>query len=252
MVINMNNKKWIIIIIILIILIGGGIFVFISNKNSYDSNNTNNDNNTSDSNTTYEANRTSANSDNSQNNTNSNTSNTNDSSVNQNTNTSENANTTPPVVKEEQIATFSTKIYDNDSARQNNINITCNTLNETTVKNGATFSFCNTVGQASSSKGYQKANIFDNNGKKKKGLGGGNCQISTTLYNAVLSVPSLVVTERHNHSNKVPYITTGKDAAVAYGSYDFKFRNNSGNDIKINCSSDKKNVLVTLLSIKYQ
>ena len=252
MVINMNNKKWIIIIIILIILIGGGIFVFISNKNSYDSNNTNNDNNTSDSNTTYEANRTSANSDNSQNNTNSNTSNTNDNSVNQNTNTFENTNTNPPVVKEEQIATFSTKIYDNDSARQNNINITCNTLNGTTVKNGATFSFCNTVGQASSSKGYQKANIFDNNGKKKKGLGGGNCQISTTLYNAVLSVPGLVVTERHNHSNKVPYITTGKDAAVAYGSYDFKFRNNSGNDIKINCSSDKKNVSVTLLSIKYQ
>ena len=76
----------------------------------------------------------------------------------------------PPI--EEQIATFTTKIYSSDSARQNNISITCNTLNGTIVKNGATFSFCNTVGQASSSKGYQKADIFDKEGNKKKGLGG--------------------------------------------------------------------------------
>lgn len=78
----------------------------------------------------------------------------------------------------------------------------------------------------------------------------GNCQVSTTLYNAVLTIPSLVVTERHEHSNKVPYISDGKDAAVAYGSYDFKFRNNSGNDIKINCSSDGKNVTVNLIALK--
>lgn len=87
--------------------------------------------------------------------------------------------------------------------------------------------------------------------KRKKDLEDGNCQISTTLYNAVLAAPNLVVTERHKHSNKVPYITNGKDAAVAYGSYDFKFRNNSGNDIKINCSSNGKNVSVTLFALKY-
>ena len=73
---------------------------------------------------------------------------------------------------EEQIATFSTKIYSNDSARQNNISITCHTLNGTIVKNGETFSFCNTVGESSTSKGYQKADIFDRYGNKKKGLGG--------------------------------------------------------------------------------
>ena len=49
----------------------------------------------------------------------------------------------------------------------------------------------------------------------------------------MLAVPSLVVTERHKHSNTVPYIQTGKDAAVAYGSYDFKFVNQTGFDIKI-------------------
>lgn len=78
----------------------------------------------------------------------------------------------------------------------------------------------------------------------------GNCQISSTLYNAVLSVPSLVVTERHSHSGYVPYVAKGKDAAVAYGSYDLKFRNDSGHDIKIIASTDGITVTTTLLALK--
>ena len=62
---------------------------------------------------------------------------------------------------------------------------------------------------------------------KQKVFGGGNCQVSSTLYNAVLAVSSLDITERHEHSNDVPYVQDGKDAAVAYGSYDFKFVNNT-------------------------
>lgn len=198
----------------------------------------------------YEANKTSANStsENIQN-----TTNTTNATNKNNETPQENKDTTPapaPQTKEEQIATFSTKIYSNDAARQNNISITCNTLNDTIVKNGETFSFCGTVGQSSTSKGYQKADIFDKNGNKKKGLGGGNCQISSTLYNALLSVPTLVITERHAHSNYVPYIDKGKDAAVAYGSYDLKFRNDSGNDVKILSSTDGSSVTITLIAIK--
>lgn len=148
--------------------------------------------------------------------------------------------------KEEEIASFSTKIYNKDTARQNNVSITCSSLNGTIVSNGSTFSFCNTIGPATSSKGYQKADIFDKDGNKKKGLGGGNCQVSTTLYNAVLKVNSLVITERHEHSNKVPYIEDGKDAAVAYGSYDLKFRNDTGYDIKIKAENTADNVIITL------
>lgn len=70
------------------------------------------------------------------------------------------------------------------------------------------------------------------------------------MYNAVLTVPSLVVTERHAHSNYVPYIAQGKDAAVAYGSYDLKFRNDSENIIKILASTDGATVTTTLLYIK--
>lgn len=238
----MNKKSWIIIAIIVVLLIGGGIFFYFKNTSSTP--------NESD----YEAGKTSANGTLNQKNENQKGSETQESSSDSDTNeikqgVTETDNTPTPTI-EEQIATFSTKIYTKDSARQNNISITCNTLNETIVKNGSTFSFCNTVGASSTSKGYQKADIFDKNGNKKKGLGGGNCQISSTLYNAVLSVPSLVVTERHAHSNYVPYIAKGKDAAVAYGSYDLKFRNDSGNDIKILASTDGASVTTTLLALK--
>ena len=81
-------------------------------------------------------------------------------------------------------------------------------------------------------------------------MGGGNCQISSTLYNAVLNAPGLVVTERHAHSNYVPYIAKGKDAAVAYGSYDFIFRHHPGTDVKILASSDGSFVTTTLVALK--
>lgn len=114
---------------------------------------------------------------------------------------------------------------------------------------GETFSFCNTVGKATKSKGYQEADIFTADGQVKKGLGGGNCQVSTTLYNAVLKVNGLKVTERHEHSNDVPYIQKGKDAAVAYGGYDLKFVNNLNETIKIKASNSKNNVTVSLVKL---
>ena len=223
----MNKKTWIIILIIAVFIIGIGIFFYFSNNSNSISNKNN-----------YEANKTLSNSTNTKNTVN----------ITESTQGIEEAQKNQTT--EEQIATFSTKIYSNDPARQNNILITCNTLNGTVVKKGETFSFCDIVGQATSSKGYQEADIFDKDGNKKKGLGGGNCQISTTLYNAVLTIPSLVVTERHAHSNLVPYIEKGKDAAIAYGSYDFKFKNNSENDIKILTSTDGTSVTTTILSIK--
>ena len=87
------------------------------------------------------------------------------------------------------------------------------------------------------------------NGNKVQGLGGGKCQVSTTLYNAVLEVPSLEVTERHAHSNKVPYIETGKDAAVSYGSYDLKFVNNTGKTIKIKADTDGESITTTIIQL---
>ena len=127
--------------------------------------------------------------------------------------------------------------------------LTASRLNNHVIKSGETFSFCNFLGPSSSDKGYQEADIFDNNGNKKKGIGGGNCQISSTLYNAVLAVPNLVVIERHPHSNYVPYVQKGKDAAVAYGSYDFKFKNDTGKNIKLRFDVTDKIVTATIYQL---
>lgn len=153
----MKKKNWMILFLFFALLVGIGVFFYYKNSAPAPSTDENN----------YEANRTS-------------TDNTNNALEEEKT--KEDPASSPTEVKqgiteptppvEEQIATFTTKIYSSDGARQNNISITCNTLNGTIVKNGATFSFCNTVGQASTNKGYQKADIFDKDGNKKKGLGG--------------------------------------------------------------------------------
>ena len=150
--------------------------------------------------------------------------------------------------KEEEISSFSTKIKKKDEERQNNIQITCESINGTEIKPGEVFSFCNTVGKATTQKGYQKADIYVD-GKKKQGLGGGNCQVSTTIYNAVLNIPELEIVERHKHSGHVTYIQDGKDAAVSYGSYDFKFKNNTQNTIKIVMEKTPDDVSAKLIRI---
>ena len=163
---------------------------------------------------------------------------------------STNTNIANPVSKKEaEIATFSTKIHNKDPKRQNNLTITCNTLNSKEINAGETFSFCDIVGKATIEKGYQEADIFVN-GEKKQGLGGGNCQVSTTLYNAVLQVPELEVLERHQHSAHVPYIKDGQDAAVSYGAYDFKFKNNTENTIKIEMENTENNITAKILKIE--
>ena len=214
-----NKYIWLIVLVVGIAVVGGIYF--------YSTNNSNNNGNGN-----YQAERTSTN-----------------STDKENSEKDESEKKEPEYI-EETISTFSTKIYDADSSRQNNINITCGILDSNIVKNGETFSFCSAVGPSTTDKGYQKAKIFDSKGNVKQGLGGGNCQISTTLYNAVLNVPELSVTERHAHSSYVPYIQKGKDAAVAYGSYDFKFVNNTGNDVVIHCSSNGSTIDVSLASKK--
>lgn len=221
MVINLKSKLWFVLIALFFIIAGVGIF-FISRNNSRPND--------------YTASKSSAN-------------NEITNSTTNNSNNNENIQNNIQNIEEE-ISTFSTKIYNLEYERQNNITITCNTLNDTIVSNGDTFSFCNTVGKATSERGYLEADIFDKNGKKIKGIGGGNCQVSTTLYNAILQVPQLVVTERHEHSNKVPYIQNGKDAAVAYDSYDLKFVNNYGYDIKIKAENFTNSIKITLYKVR--
>lgn len=112
--------------------------------------------------------------------------------------------------------------------------------------NGETFSFNQIVGKPTTERGYQEANVIIDK-KKARGIGGGNCQVSSTLYNAVLNLPNLVVLERHEHGKDVTYVPEGKDAAVSYGSLDLKFRNDTEYDICIKASSDNNSIVIRLL-----
>ena len=222
----MKKGYWIAIVLILLI-IGGIIFWFVNNNNSNKSIGENSNYDTQKSSTTENV--------------------PDNSDVN---NVPENAvHVTENATSEEELAVFSTKIYTKDSSRQNNVSITCSSLNGTEVQPGATFSFCDTLGRSTPEKGYQEAEIFNGDGEKVKGYGGGKCQVSTTLYNAVLAVPELQVTERHEHSNSVPYIQNGKDAAVAYGSYDLKFVNNLNSTIKIVAENTPDTITIKLVKI---
>mgnify|MGYP003308814168 CR=1 FL=1 len=226
------KKYWWIVLLLFLGILGG--FVFLA----YTNNSTNKPN--------YSAEKSNFNT--MQNNTSTNLSNSN-STLNTNLNSNTNINKIPTVTEKE-IATYSTKITNKkDSNRQGNISITCSALNNTIVEPGKTFSFCDIVGESTPEKGYKEANVIIE-GVETKGLGGGNCQVSSTLYNAVLAVPTeLSVVERHPHSAPVPYIEEGKDAAVSYGSHDFRFKNNTNSQVKIIAENTPDNITIKLIKL---
>lgn len=149
---------------------------------------------------------------------------------------------------ETQIANFYTPLTSGSPNRIVNIKLTCKKINEYTLKNGETFSFNKLVGPCTAEEGYLEAEIFVNK-QITYALGGGNCQVSTTLYNACLQVPGIEIIERHEHGRDVDYIEDGKDATVSYNTLDFAFKNNTGKDIKLFTSCDDKNVYASISKI---
>ncbi len=145
-----------------------------------------------------------------------------------------------------EISSYSTELKDKSEGRLVNIGITCSTLNGTIVHSGETFSFNQVVGKPTAERGYQEASVIIDH-KTEKGIGGGNCQVSSTLYNAVLEAGNLTIIERHEHGKDVTYVPDGRDAAVSYGSLDFKFRNDLNYDIRIEASTDNNSISIILL-----
>ncbi len=129
-----------------------------------------------------------------------------------------------------QLSTFSTN-YVNNPSRTTNLRIAASKINGTILMPGEKFSFNQVVGERTIAAGYKNAAIFVN-GQVEDGLAGGICQISSTLYDAVIAA-NLQITERHNHSLLTSYLPGGKDATVVWGRYDFQFVNNREYPIKI-------------------
>ncbi|WP_169734744.1 VanW family protein [Desulfitibacter alkalitolerans] len=147
------------------------------------------------------------------------------------------------------MAQYSTEFNANLADRTNNLRIATEALNGTIVAPGEVFSFNETVGPRTTERGYRPSPIYvgDN---ILDGVGGGICQVSSTLYNAVL-LADLQIIERRNHSLTVPYVELSRDATVAWGSIDFKFKNTTDSYIYIHGSIEKNKLAVELHGSKY-
>lgn len=148
----------------------------------------------------------------------------------------------------DKLATFSTRYDVSDKDRTTNLELACNKINGTVVLSGDTFSYNKVVGARTAGAGYKNAKIYEA-GKVVDGIGGGICQISSTLYNAVLNA-NLEIVERKNHQFVTSYVEPGMDATVVYGLTDFKFKNTRQYPVRVVATAKNGIATVTVYGIK--
>jgi len=147
------------------------------------------------------------------------------------------------------IGDYTTRLLNRGSNRVNNIDLASEKIDYYKLSPGEEFSFNKVVGRRTEAKGYEDAPIIIKTKKgPKKGIavGGGICQVSTTLYNAAEEC-GLEMVERHLHSKDVGYVPKGEDATVSYGSADFRFKNSRSHPIMIRTSLEKRTLNVKII-----
>lgn len=142
------------------------------------------------------------------------------------------------------LASFSTRYNTADTQRAENLRVATKSINGRILLPGEAFSYNETLGPRTIENGYKEAHVYSK-GKVIQGLGGGICQVSTTLYNVTL-LADVEILERRNHNMTVAYVKPGTDATVSYGTIDFKFKNNKDYPIKLtaNVSGGKVNIAI--------
>ena len=146
------------------------------------------------------------------------------------------------------ISTFSTKYDASNTPRVNNLMIAMRKLDGVVIAPGEVFSYNKTLGKRTVEDGYREAGGFAG-GKVVQMLGGGICQISSTLYNAVVYA-NLDIVERHNHMFLAGYIGAGRDATVSYGTLDFRFKNTRKYPIMLKTSIGSGVAKISIFGIK--
>lgn len=144
------------------------------------------------------------------------------------------------------IGTYTTTTTSNKD-RNKNIELAADALEGLILQPGEEFSFNKATGERSLAKGYKPAGAYVN-GVLVEEPGGGVCQVSSTLYNAVVFA-GLTTTERHAHSYEPSYVTPGEDAMVSYGGPDMKFVNNSSTAVAIRASFADRKLKISIVGI---
>ena len=146
------------------------------------------------------------------------------------------------------LATYSTKYDGANINRTNNLELACEKINDKIVLAGETFSYNKTLGARTIAAGYKEAKVYEN-GEVVDGIGGGICQVSSTLYNSVL-MANMEIIERKNHQFVTSYTPAGRDATVVYGQTDFKFKNTRTYAIKIKATCSNGIITISIYGIK--
>lgn len=148
----------------------------------------------------------------------------------------------------DRLAVFTTRYDASNVNRTTNLRLACEKINGTVVLAGDTFSYNKTIGERTIAAGYKEAAIYAA-GEVVDGLGGGICQISSTLYNAVV-MANLEVVERRNHQFVTSYLPAGRDATVVYGVTDFQFKNTRKYPIRLTASVQNGIATIEVFGIK--
>jgi len=146
----------------------------------------------------------------------------------------------------QELSSFETHTT-NVAVRNKNVSLAADSINGTIVKPGEEFSYNGTVGKRTKDKGYGEAGAYLN-GEVVQEIGGGVCQVSTTLYNAVFRA-GLQSTERTSHTFAPSYVTPGLDATVSWGGPDYKFVNNSPYPVGIKAHYENRKVRVSIFGV---
>ena len=144
------------------------------------------------------------------------------------------------------IGHYITFFNSNNKERSHNITLAAEAINNHVVFPGETFSFNQVVGKRTATKGYQPAPIIVR-GELSEGIGGGICQVSSTLFNAA-DRSGLKIVERYSHSKQVPYVPPGRDATVSWYGPDFTFKNKYNQPILIRAKSLHGKMVVLIYS----
>lgn len=146
------------------------------------------------------------------------------------------------------LSQFSTSFTSSGYNRSNNIILSSAKLNGLVLMPGEEFSYNQAVGQRTKAAGFREAGAYSN-GKVVQEVGGGICQVSSTLYNAVLYA-NLEIVERTNHYFNPGYVKAGLDATVSWGGPDFRFKNNRNYPIRIVTDTSGKKLKVYIYGLK--
>lgn len=145
------------------------------------------------------------------------------------------------------ISSYSTQ-YGTGGGRGKNVELATSKIDNLLLMPGDEFSYENLVGPVTQANGYTYAPVISN-GELVQGIGGGVCQVSSTIYNAQLKA-GILPTERRNHSKAVNYVPRGLDATLASGSIDYKFKNTYKYPLVINTYTSGGRVVIEFWSNK--